>query len=48
MDPKRADTTVSEDPAARLERAFIAEFLEARGYDATGCRRCPRHRFMSC
>jgi hypothetical protein len=34
MDPERPDTPVGEDPVARLERAFIAEFLEARGYDA--------------
>jgi hypothetical protein len=34
MDAERPDTPVGEDPVAGLERAFIAEFLEARGYDA--------------
>jgi hypothetical protein len=34
MDPERSDTQVGEDPVARLERAFIAEYLDARGYDA--------------
>jgi len=38
-----ADDAVREDPTARLERAFIAEFLERMGLSLTTLHQLPEH-----
>ena len=33
MTPQQPDVPVAEDPHARLEKAFIDEYLRSQGYD---------------
>ena len=39
----RSDDAAREDPTARLEKAFIAEFLERRGVSPAALHELPAH-----
>jgi hypothetical protein len=41
MNTERPDAPLIEDPLARLEKFFIAEYLRSRGYDAAKLHELP-------